>query len=373
MRKIYTMLLLITSFITTNTTYAQEYIEQISAFEKSFEDKNAEKLIPFLNSEFTIPTSKSSEQTERGLNQLFKQLSLISLEVKEVIENSVLISYTFDRLGERTSSIQFNDTGKITKIELFDNLINETIERRSAKPMPDEELSKKYPSKKVTFKVQNKRTVYGELYEVGKDQPVILLCHQSGFNKYEYVDIAPKLNALGFNCLAVDLTSGGTFQEKKNETIENTTPPIDRNEMAHIAAAEEEIAAAISYLYEKYKKRITIWGSSNSATLGLLAASKYKNINAAIAFSGFDHFRENRTSLSVIIPKIEKPLFMSSAKVEASIITGLLEGVQLRKNQIHFTPNGIGDHGSKALWNGRTDADEYWVAIKSFLKSLKKV
>jgi len=371
MRKIYMLLLLITSFVLNNDIYGQVYREQLGALQKSFEDKNADKLVPFLSSDFTIPTSKSREQTERGLNQLFTQLPFVSLEVKKTVKNEVLIAYNFDRLGERTSSIHFNETGEITGIELFDNLINESIERRSAKPIPDIELSKEYPSKKVSFQVSDGRVVYGELYEIGRNHPVILLCHQSGFNKYEYIDIAPRLNALGFNCLAVDLTSGGTFQEKANETIENTTPPIDRNKMAHIEAAEDEIDAAIIYLHKKYKKEVTFWGSSNSATLGLLAASKNDNINAAIAFSGFDHFRENRTSLSVIIPKINKPLFMSSSKTEASIITDLLEGIRLKENQVHFIPNGIGDHGSKALWNGRTDAEEYWIAIKSFLKTIE--
>ena len=372
------MVLVLTMTIIPSSTYAvqaqsgkTDYSKQVNAIKESFENKNSEKLMPHLSSEFIVPTSKSREQTQRGLNQIFARLPFISLEIKESTQRKALIKYNFEQIGEKISSIHFNDKGEITKIELFDNLINEAVERRNAKPMPDEVLAKKYPAKKVTFTTKNNRIVYGELYEVGKKKPVILLCHQSGFNKYEYVDIAPKLNALGFNCLAVDLTSGGTFQEKVNETIENASAPISRDGMEHINAAEEEIAAAINFLDKKYKGKITLWGSSNSATLGLFAAAENKNVNAVITFSAFDHFREAKPSLSTIIPQIKKPIFMTSAKGEAPIIEKLLKDIKLRKNQVHFIPQGGGDHGSKVIWTGRPDAEEYWVAIKSFLNNIK--
>jgi len=38
--------------------------------------------------------------------------------------------------------------------------------------------------------------------------PVIVLFHQAGWSRGEYLEIAPKLNHLGFNCVAVDLRSG---------------------------------------------------------------------------------------------------------------------------------------------------------------------
>jgi len=358
-------------FLASMSISAQNYTKQIEAFKESFKNKNSKKLQSHLSSGFSLPSITNKVQIPIGLDQLFTQLPYISLEVKEHIKNKVLVTYNFEQLGERTSAVHFNDKGEITKIELFDNLINQSIERRNAKPVPDKILAKKYPAKKVTFKTTDDRIVYGELYEAGKDNPVILLCHQSGFNKFEYVDIAPKLNELGFNCLAVDLTTGGTFQGNKNETIDKAKVAIDRSSMVFVDASEEEIIAAISFLNEKYKKKVTIWGSSSSATLGIFAASKNENVNAAIAFSAFDHFRENRISLAVLIPKIDKPLFMTSAKVEASIITELLKDVQLKNNQIHFIPKGPGDHGSKAMWNERPDAEEYWIAIKSFLNVIK--
>jgi len=368
MKKIHLFFLLCT--LISLPLKAQDYHKQIEAFKKSFEEKSPEKLNLYLGSEFTLPTI-TKQQLPIALNQLFTQLPLISLETKEKLPNKALIAYEFERLGKKTSFVHFNDKGKITRIELFENLINTSIERRNAKPNPDKVLAKKHPSRKVTFATADHRTVFGELYETGKNLPIILLCHQSGFNKYEYAGIAPILNELRFNCLAVDLTTGGTFQEKPNETIQNATTPIDRNSMAPVDAAEKEIAAAIKYLSEKYKKKVVVWGSSNSATLCLLAAAKNEQISAIIAFSAFDHFRENRTSLSEIIPTLDQPIFMTSAKGEAVIISKILKDISLKKNQVHFIPEGNGDHGSKVIWNGRPDAKEYWNALKFFLNKVK--
>jgi len=41
-----------------------------------------------------------------------------------------------------------------------------------------------------------------------KASPLIVLFHQAGWGRGEYLEIAPKLNSLGFNVLAIDLRSG---------------------------------------------------------------------------------------------------------------------------------------------------------------------
>ncbi len=38
--------------------------------------------------------------------------------------------------------------------------------------------------------------------------PLIVLFHQAGSSRGEYSEIAPRLNELGFNCIAVDQRSG---------------------------------------------------------------------------------------------------------------------------------------------------------------------
>lgn len=51
-----------------------------------------------------------------------------------------------------------------------------------------------------------------------KSAPFVVLFHQTGWSRGEYREIAPKLNELGFNTLAVDQRSGGKVNDVRNET-----------------------------------------------------------------------------------------------------------------------------------------------------------
>jgi len=349
------------------------YTRQIDSFRQCFENKDAEHLTAYLSAKFSLPTV-APEQTERALKQLFGQLPLISLTVKENTDGKVLIAYDFEQLGERTSAIHFNEKGNITKIELFDNLINESREQRSkqegadaVQPIPDE-LASKYPSKKITIMTAGNYKAVGDLYEVGANKPVILLCHQANYNKYEYADIGPKLNEMGFNALAIDLTGGGTFAAHQNETIKN------RGEIEvadRIKIVENEIEAAVNYLAERYNNKVIVWGSSYTATLVVYAAINNKNVKASISFSGFNHFGDSRPTLESMLPSLDKPFFMTSSKEEVPVVTKILKDQKLTEQQLQFIPNGEGNHGSKAIWNGQKDAEEYWVALKSFLNDVR--
>ncbi|WP_424352380.1 hypothetical protein, partial [Lutimonas sp.] len=61
----------------------------------------------------------------------------------------------------------------------------------------------------INFKASDGVTVTADLYMPHKTSaPFILLYHQAGYSRGEYLSIAPQLNAMGFNCLAVDQRSG---------------------------------------------------------------------------------------------------------------------------------------------------------------------
>ncbi len=344
------------------------YKEQINAFEQSFEARTSEKLKPYLSSNLVIdPIPK--EQTALVLNQIFGQLPLLTaLEIKESNHESVLLHYTFQNLGERESSLFFDEERKIKKIELFENLIKESRERRELQQGPNavqpikDELSEKFPSKKISIPTSNNYAVVGDLYDIGANNPIIILCHQAGYNKYEYADIAPKLNNMGFNCLAVDLSGGGTFAAHFNETSENRVASGQGSSRTLIS---NEIEATINYLAKKYTTEIIVWGSSYSASLAATTAANNDKVSAFIAFSALS------PSLASVLPGIEKPFFMTASKAEGSDLKALLKDTTLGSNQILFIPSGAGAHGSKAIWNGAEDANEYWVAIRSFLNTIK--
>lgn len=366
------MLLAITTVFTFNLK-AQEggkYSEQIEAYKQCFTDKSGDKIKPFLAADISfppVPQDRLAELMDRLLQEIFSS-PLLSLEVKSIQPGEVVMVHDygdFQKLGRRESTIFFNEEGKITRIEEIEAIIRIASERRQNElPQPNEALAAKYPAQKVTFKTPNNDTVVGELYEANVDAPVILLCHQLGWNKFEYAGIAPVLNEMGFNALAVDLTGGGSFGNRSNETVESRGE-FDREKL--LDYAEEELAASIDFLKNKYGKKVTVWGSSYSATLVILAAEKNKDINASISFSAFNHFGERRPALESIIPKIKKPMFMTSAKAESKIIDEILVDIKLRKKQYHFTPKESGEHGSKALWTIKDDHEEYWVEIRKFL------
>lgn len=71
----------------------------------------------------------------------------------------------------------------------------------------------------ISFPSKDGLEITADVYFTGdKSKPWILLCHQARWSRGEYNEIAPKLNALGFNCLATDQRSGKEVNGVTNET-----------------------------------------------------------------------------------------------------------------------------------------------------------
>lgn len=367
--------LIVIVFICSTSMKAQEYKEQFEAFKQSVKANNGTALKPFISSEIGFPPfipkeRLSPELLERVFSDVFKEINSVELEAYK--KNEIVVFYDFvdSKTKDRASSVLLDSEGKIKDIKIVGDLIREAQERKLGKdaeqPIADE-YTKKYPSTKVEFKTSENRIVVGELYDIGIAKPIILLCHQLGNNKYEYADIAPKLNDMGFNALAVDLTGGGVFAAHNNETIDRdtstTNPAEERQKM--VGKVRSELDATINYLNKRYNQKVIVWGSSYSANYAISLASKNDNVKAAISFSGLSG------GLVPIVSKLEKPLFMTSSKEEAPQVKAILKEITPRENLVHFIPKGEGGHGSSVLWNEQPYAEEYWVAVKSFLNQLK--
>jgi len=351
-----------------------DYAKQVMALQKSFADKNVDFLKPYVSEELTfgpIPATNTMVVLTQVVNN-FPKANLI--EIKGSESGKVLIKYDFQGLGKSESYIYFNEKGQITEIELIENIILEQIKAQQAlansvqAPVPGD-LEETYVGNKVVFQAKDGVEITAMLYEVNPKSPTILLCHQAGYNKFEYADIAPRLNQLGYNCLAMDQRSGGSFANHENETL------LSANAKGHkdisMIDAEQDITAAVEYLNKQYKQKIIVWGSSYSSSLVLFAAQENKHIKAVISFSPGDYFGDKKTSLKEVIPTIKKPFFLTSSKAEAEKLSELVQGVALKKNQVQFIPESDGFHGSRAIWVGQKGADEYWNALKGFLASIK--
>lgn len=355
------------------TSYGQtNYSDQIDALKKSFEDKKSDAVQPYVSDGLSFGTYPAGA-TLQILGQIFNNLpKLNSLEILNQKKGEAQVQYDFMALGKRTSKILFDEAGKITKLDLVDNLLKEQAEAQAAlarqkqTPTPGS-LAEKFVPKVVTFKAKDGLLVTGNLFEIGVGKPVILLCHQAGYNKYEYVDIAPKLNEMGYNVMAIDQRSGGSFAEKNNETFNLAK---SQNLSTEFVDAQQDMEAAVDFLNKKFNKKVILWGSSYSSSLTLFIAEKNKKVSAAISFSPGDYFGEAKTSLANVFPKLKIPFLVTSSKQEAEALSALLDGVKLKKNQSQFIPEGAGYHGSRALWEGQEGGEEYWTVIVRFLESI---
>jgi len=369
-----TILLTLAILVAIGAT-AQDYSSQVAAFKRSFDEKSVESLKPHVSSALKFDPIPAANTPAILTNIVSNLPKLNSMTILESSVGKAKLRYDFVGLGIRESYVYFDAEGKFTRIELVENLILQEMEAQKKMkesvqlPNPGV-LGEKYKPAQVEFKATDGLLVTGNLYEVDRSKPVILLCHQAGYNRAEYADIAPKLNDFGYNCLALDLRSGGNFADKPNETANRAKKNGIKNEMID---AQEDIKAAIDYLHKKYKTKVILWGSSYSASLVLIEGVPNDKVMAIIAFSPGDYFGSDVPSLATSFARADKPFLVTSSKEEASGLKSLIGYLKTANNQSQFIPDAEGFHGSRALWTGQSGAEEYWNAVGTFLNTLDKI
>jgi len=221
----------------------------------------------------------------------------------------------------------------------------------------------------VNFTTNDGVTVTGDLYLTANTKaPLILLFHQATFSRGEYREIAPKLNKLGFNCLAIDQRSGLSSNGVKNET--NKSAKKLKKDAKYVNAIPD-LEATIQYAKTNLEaEKLIIWGSSYSATLVLYMASQHINdIDGVLAFSPGEYFTINDNMIESFMPKINCPVFITSAKNEQKNWQAMYDNVKSSKS--YYLPEQKGFHGSKALWKDKEGHELYWKAVTKFLTQFK--
>lgn len=221
---------------------------------------------------------------------------------------------------------------------------------------------------KVSFKAGDGLEVVADLYKAHDQAPFIILFHQAGWSRGEYREIAPKLNEMGFNCMAVDQRSGGAVNNVSNETNANAKK---ENKKTKYADAIPDIEAAVSYVKENFNPdKLIIWGSSYSSALVLkVAGDNAGMVDAVMSFAPGEYFG-SKDFISSSAKNLEIPVFITSAKSEKNNWWGIYEAIPSTKKS-YYLPTTAGNHGSRALWNKFSDAGGYWSAVTEFLKSLE--
>ena len=226
----------------------------------------------------------------------------------------------------------------------------------------------------LTFPSKDGLQISFDSYITSTDKrPLIVLFHQAGWSRGEYLEIAPKLNKLGFNAIAVDLRSGDKVNGVVNETAKRAkkagrgTTYVD---------ALQDVEASLEYARSLVgnKVKVIAWGSSYSAALVLKVAGDHPELaNAVLAFSPGEYFKKLGKPADWVQQSARlytRPVFISSAKKEKKRWKPIFDAIKSKK-KVAFIPSGKGHHGSRALWEKYSDNKEYWSAVMRFLMSIK--
>jgi pimeloyl-ACP methyl ester carboxylesterase len=222
----------------------------------------------------------------------------------------------------------------------------------------------------TTFKAEDGVQITADLYLTHPDTSTfIILFHQANWSRGEYLEIAPILNAMGYNCMAIDQRSGGSVNGIPNKTKTSAEKAMKGTQYID---AIPDMKAAISYAKANFASgKLIIWGSSYSSALVLKIAGDMPNeIDGALAFSPgeyFGRFDKPADFITSSAKNITKPVFITSGKNEKGSWWKIFEAIE--SNQKHyFLPETSGNHGSRALWAKFNDSKEYWKAVKEFLE-----
>jgi len=221
----------------------------------------------------------------------------------------------------------------------------------------------------INFSAKDGVRITADLYLTpNSNAPFIILFHQAGYSRGEYREIAPKLNKLGFNCMAIDQRSGDKVNGVDNKTKAEAKKA---NKATKYTDAIPDIEAAYLYVKNKIKPdKLIVWGSSYSAALMFyLANTNADGIDGVLAFSPGEYFKINGKDIKSYASGVKCPVFITSAKNEYDQWKDIYNSVKSEKK--YFLPELSGKHGSKALWEDNKDHQEYWKEVTNFLSTIK--
>lgn len=221
-------------------------------------------------------------------------------------------------------------------------------------------------AKTIQFPSGDGLLITADEYKSNDTLPWILLCHQAGYSRGEYKETAAFFAAFGYNCLAIDQRSGNEVNGITNETAKLAR---SKKLPADYLDAEQDMQAALNFIYAKSGKPVVLTGSSYSAGLVLKIANGNPKVKAVLAFSPGEYYGD-KLNLTKAIASLDKPVFITSSKDEANDTKLIFESIA-SKSKTQFIPNGNGVHGSKALWTSTKGNEEYREAVKLFLEGLK--
>lgn len=249
----------------------------------------------------------------------------------------------------------------------------------------------------ITRTLKDGIVMTADLYRVAPDEkdpaarnsadskPILVCMHQTASSRGEYRKIAPKMVALGFNVLAVDLRCGGAGEVGNRKTGERTGTMNETWKMAlekfghppGYADAYPDVGEAVAWAHELFPhSRLGLVGSSYSATLALVYGAEHgDDVDAIVAFSPGEYIQG--WSIHERIKNLEVPTYITCGNTPADVNQAqpLAQAIENKKRVIFFAPEDekvIGDHGSKTLSIGGDSQKRQWEMFERGLEPLKK-
>jgi len=141
----------------------------------------------------------------------------------------------------------------------------------------------------VSFLTPDGFQLKGDFFPATPAAPVVLLLHQLGMNRSEFIGLAKALQASGINALAYDARGHGesvlkdgkkvTYETFTDKDFENTT--VDMDTAIRFLRDTKKISA---------KSPIGIVGASIQSSTGLIYASEHPDVRAVVLLSpGLDY------------------------------------------------------------------------------------
>jgi alpha-beta hydrolase superfamily lysophospholipase len=221
------------------------------------------------------------------------------------------------------------------------------------------------PSGDLTLLLAKDKTrVYASFYRALNNNPKIaLLFHQAGSNRMEYEPIISSFHIAGFDTLTVDQRSGGTMWGADNATVKRL------GESAEYADAYADLEAALEYAVKRKYKTIIAVGSSYSASLAIVLASRNPDtVDGVAAFSPGENF-EDKNRIKIAASKLNVPLYVTGATNEKQRVEEVL--VRASDNDVTFYQPINSVHGASTLREDK-NPEGYKVNINNLMTFLDR-
>jgi pimeloyl-ACP methyl ester carboxylesterase len=249
------------------------------------------------------------------------------------------------------------------------------------------------PFETITRTLPDGIVMTADLYRAPLDagaaaKPILVCMHMTGSSRGEYKKIAPKVVALGFNVLAVDLRCGGPgeFGDRRTKVRSGTMNETWKLAMAKLGRppsyleAYPDVVQSVLWAHELFPtSRVGLLGSSYSASFALVFGAEHEElVDAVLAYSPGEYMEG--WSIADRVKKLDVPAYITCGGTQAEMnhakpIAAAIE----KKSRLHaYWPEDeklVGDHGSHALIlkGGESPSlKRQWDELEKALAPLKK-